>query len=182
MFDLFKPPACCCRKTLICLWCALQQTWIRSLMLLPASTWTMLPVSLTSWKKLVLTVPRSGVFDNQKQTNFRDGKGKVYMTHPTKAVYKFIMQDFLRMRCARHPIFRTILNFHSQLWLNRFSVYSPRFQHVFCFYHNRLCAPTDITLSRFFFHTVPCRTRPRRVHVPHRYCWAQDSLHWRLLP
>lgn len=73
----------------------------------------MLPVSLTSWKKLVLTVPRSGVFDTPKQTNFRDGKGKVYMTHPTKAVYKFIMQDFLRMRYARHPILRTILKFHS---------------------------------------------------------------------
>lgn len=32
------------------------------------------------------------------QTNFRDGKGKVYMTHPTKALHKFMMQDFLRMR------------------------------------------------------------------------------------
>lgn len=35
------------------------------------------------------------------------------MTHPTKAVYKFIMQDFLRMRYARHPNLRTILKFHS---------------------------------------------------------------------
>ncbi|KIJ58374.1 hypothetical protein HYDPIDRAFT_141557 [Hydnomerulius pinastri MD-312] len=26
-----------------------------------------------------------------------DGKGKVYMTHPTKAVHKFMMQDFVRM-------------------------------------------------------------------------------------
>lgn len=32
------------------------------------------------------------------QTNFRDGKGKVYMTHPTKALHKFMMQDFVRMR------------------------------------------------------------------------------------
>ncbi|KLO18365.1 Metallo-hydrolase/oxidoreductase [Schizopora paradoxa] len=32
-----------------------------------------------------------------EKTNFRDGKGKVYMTHPTKAVYKFLMQDFVRM-------------------------------------------------------------------------------------
>ena len=32
------------------------------------------------------------------QTNFKDGKGKVYMTHPTKAVHKFMMQDFARMR------------------------------------------------------------------------------------
>ncbi|KAH9935599.1 Metallo-hydrolase/oxidoreductase [Fomitopsis serialis] len=30
-------------------------------------------------------------------TNFRDGKGKVYMTHPTKALHKFMMQDFVRM-------------------------------------------------------------------------------------
>ena len=32
------------------------------------------------------------------QTNFRDGPGKVYMTHPTKALHKFMMQDFVRMR------------------------------------------------------------------------------------
>lgn len=31
------------------------------------------------------------------QTNFRDGKGKIYMTHPTKALHKFMMQDFVRM-------------------------------------------------------------------------------------
>ncbi|KAH7888850.1 beta-lactamase-like protein [Phlebopus sp. FC_14] len=33
-----------------------------------------------------------------EKTNFRDGKGKVYMTHPTKAIHKLMMQDFLRMR------------------------------------------------------------------------------------
>ncbi|KAG6829484.1 endoribonuclease ysh1 [Tricholoma furcatifolium] len=27
----------------------------------------------------------------------QDGKGKVYMTHPTKAVHKFMMQDYVRM-------------------------------------------------------------------------------------
>ncbi|KAH8119337.1 Metallo-hydrolase/oxidoreductase [Phellopilus nigrolimitatus] len=32
-----------------------------------------------------------------EKTNFKDGSGKVYMTHPTKAVYKFLMQDFVRM-------------------------------------------------------------------------------------
>ncbi|KIM45434.1 hypothetical protein M413DRAFT_442111 [Hebeloma cylindrosporum] len=31
-----------------------------------------------------------------EKTNFKDGKGKVYMTHPTKAVHKFMMQDFVR--------------------------------------------------------------------------------------
>ncbi|KAL0956605.1 hypothetical protein HGRIS_002742 [Hohenbuehelia grisea] len=31
-----------------------------------------------------------------EKTNFRDGKGKVYMTHPTKALHKFMMQDFMR--------------------------------------------------------------------------------------
>lgn len=35
-----------------------------------------------------------------EKTNFRDGKGKVYMTHATKAVYKFIMQDFVRMSAS----------------------------------------------------------------------------------
>ncbi|KAF8627840.1 hypothetical protein AX15_004257 [Amanita polypyramis BW_CC] len=32
-----------------------------------------------------------------EKTNFREGKGKVYMTHPTKAVHKFMMQDYVRM-------------------------------------------------------------------------------------
>ncbi|KAF9244896.1 beta-lactamase-like protein [Melanogaster broomeanus] len=35
-----------------------------------------------------------------EKTNFREGTGKVYMTHPTKAVYKFMMQDFLRMNSS----------------------------------------------------------------------------------
>ncbi|KIJ18888.1 hypothetical protein PAXINDRAFT_109303 [Paxillus involutus ATCC 200175] len=35
-----------------------------------------------------------------EKTNFREGNGKVYMTHPTKAVYKFMMQDFLRMNSS----------------------------------------------------------------------------------
>jgi cleavage and polyadenylation specificity factor subunit 3 len=38
------------------------------------------------------------VLEYMAQTNFRDGKGKVYMTHPTKAVHKFMMQDYVRMR------------------------------------------------------------------------------------
>ncbi|KAH9978661.1 beta-lactamase-like protein [Lactifluus volemus] len=32
-----------------------------------------------------------------EKTNFKEGKGKVYMTHPTKALHKFMMQDFVRM-------------------------------------------------------------------------------------
>lgn len=41
-----------------------------------------------------------------EKTNFKDGKGKVYMTHPTKAVYKFIMQDYVRMSSASaDPLF-----------------------------------------------------------------------------
>lgn len=35
-----------------------------------------------------------------EKTNFRDGRGKVYMTHPTKAVYRFLMSDFVRMSSA----------------------------------------------------------------------------------
>ncbi|KAJ6504810.1 beta-lactamase-like protein [Mycena vitilis] len=31
-----------------------------------------------------------------EKTNFREGKGKVYMTHPTKSLHKFMMQDFVR--------------------------------------------------------------------------------------
>lgn len=41
-----------------------------------------------------------------EKTNFREGKGKVYMTLATKAVYKFIMQDFLRMSSSStEPLF-----------------------------------------------------------------------------
>ncbi|EGG02623.1 uncharacterized protein MELLADRAFT_38438 [Melampsora larici-populina 98AG31] len=32
-----------------------------------------------------------------ENTNFKEGNGKVFMTHPTKAVYRFLMQDFVRM-------------------------------------------------------------------------------------
>ena len=35
-----------------------------------------------------------------EKTNFRDGKGKVFMTHPTKAVYRFLMSDFVRISNA----------------------------------------------------------------------------------
>ncbi|KAK0534538.1 endoribonuclease ysh1 [Tilletia horrida] len=35
-----------------------------------------------------------------EKTNFRDGRGKVYMTHPTKAVYRFLMSDFVRVSSA----------------------------------------------------------------------------------
>ena len=34
------------------------------------------------------------------QTNFKDGGGKVYMTSPTKEVYRILMRDFVRMRCV----------------------------------------------------------------------------------
>lgn len=35
-----------------------------------------------------------------EKTNFKDGKGRVYMTHPTKAVYRFLMSDFVRISNA----------------------------------------------------------------------------------
>jgi cleavage and polyadenylation specificity factor subunit 3 len=31
------------------------------------------------------------------QTNFKEGKGVVYMSHPTKAVYRYLMSDFVRV-------------------------------------------------------------------------------------
>ncbi|KDQ21927.1 hypothetical protein BOTBODRAFT_26331 [Botryobasidium botryosum FD-172 SS1] len=41
-----------------------------------------------------------------EKTNFKDGKGKVYMTHPTKAVFKFMMQDFVRTSTSSNePLF-----------------------------------------------------------------------------
>ena len=35
-----------------------------------------------------------------EKTNFKDGRGKVYMTHPTKAIYRFLMSDFVRISNA----------------------------------------------------------------------------------
>lgn len=35
-----------------------------------------------------------------EKTNFSEGKGKVYMTHPTKAIYRFLMSDFVRISNA----------------------------------------------------------------------------------
>ncbi|KAG8947047.1 endoribonuclease ysh1 [Tulasnella sp. 424] len=44
-----------------------------------------------------------------EKTNFKDGKGKVYMTHATKAVYKFMMQDFVRMSSSSgDPLFSAL--------------------------------------------------------------------------
>ncbi|KIO33490.1 hypothetical protein M407DRAFT_17745 [Tulasnella calospora MUT 4182] len=44
-----------------------------------------------------------------EKTNFKDGKGKVYMTHATKAVYKFMMQDFVRMSASSgDPLFSAL--------------------------------------------------------------------------
>ncbi|KAG8744464.1 endoribonuclease ysh1 [Ceratobasidium sp. 414] len=44
-----------------------------------------------------------------EKTNFKEGKGKVYMTHPTKAVYKYIMQDFVRMSSSgNEPLYTPV--------------------------------------------------------------------------
>ena len=151
-------------------------TWIRSLILSPASTWTMLPVSLTSWKKLVLAapvlaclIPKTDQFPRWK------GQGVHDASHESRLQIHYARLSPNEVRSSSESSHHTQI---SQLWLNRLSVHSPRFQHVFRFYHNCLCAPADITLSRLFFHPVPCWTRPRRVHVPHRHCWSQDPLHW----
>ncbi|EDR06145.1 uncharacterized protein LACBIDRAFT_300301 [Laccaria bicolor S238N-H82] len=46
---------------------------------------------------LSVTMLGAGQEVDDLATNFQDGKGKVHMTHPTKAVHKFIMQDYVRM-------------------------------------------------------------------------------------
>ncbi|KAG1766931.1 beta-lactamase-like protein [Suillus occidentalis] len=45
----------------------------------------------------------------------RDGKGKVYMTHPTKAVHKFMMQDFVRMSSSSSDALFTPLEMNMSL-------------------------------------------------------------------
>lgn len=36
--------------------------------------------------------------DSISQTNFKDGNGKVYMTHATKAIYGLTMMDTVRLK------------------------------------------------------------------------------------
>jgi cleavage and polyadenylation specificity factor subunit 3 len=50
-----------------------------------------------------------------EKTNFRDGKGKVYMTHPTKAVHKFMMQDFVRTSSSSSDALFTPLEMNMSL-------------------------------------------------------------------
>ncbi|TCD67440.1 endoribonuclease ysh1 [Steccherinum ochraceum] len=50
-----------------------------------------------------------------EKTNFRDGKGKVYMTHPTKALHKFMMQDFVRMSSSTSDALFTPLDLSMSL-------------------------------------------------------------------
>ncbi|SCZ88382.1 BZ3500_MvSof-1268-A1-R1_Chr2-1g04374 [Microbotryum saponariae] len=40
------------------------------------------------------------VMEKVNPTNFREGNGVVYMSHPTKAVYRFLMSDFVRVSTA----------------------------------------------------------------------------------
>ena len=37
-----------------------------------------------------------------ERTNFRDGNGKVYMTHATKAIYGLTMMDTVRIKWVPH--------------------------------------------------------------------------------
>ena len=159
-----------CRKTPICLWCALQQAWIRSLILLLASIWTMLPVSHILWKRLAGRFPFSYVsLRSQSPTTDQFPRRKGQSVHD--ASYQGCLQvHYARLSpnevCPPSKV-STPTQLYSQFWLNRLSVHSPRFQHVFCFYHNCFCASAYIALSWVFLHAVPCRTRPRRMHVPH---------------
>lgn len=43
-----------------------------------------------------------------RQTNFRQGHGKVYMTHPTKVLYKLVIQDLLSAECVANSIARAL--------------------------------------------------------------------------
>ncbi|KAI6169320.1 beta-lactamase-like protein [Pisolithus thermaeus] len=40
-----------------------------------------------------------------EKTNFKEGKGKVYMTHSTKILHKFMMQDYLRTSASADALF-----------------------------------------------------------------------------
>ncbi|KZT10629.1 uncharacterized protein LAESUDRAFT_741096 [Laetiporus sulphureus 93-53] len=50
-----------------------------------------------------------------EKTNFKDGKGKIYMTHPTKALHKFMMQDFVRMSSSTSDALFTPLDLSMSL-------------------------------------------------------------------
>lgn len=49
--------------------------------------------------------------DSRSQTNFRDGPGKVYMTHATKAIYGLTMMDTVRIQSVKsHSVYLSTTN------------------------------------------------------------------------
>ncbi|KAJ6594393.1 beta-lactamase-like protein [Mycena capillaripes] len=52
-----------------------------------------------------------------EKTNFREGKGKVYMTHATKALHKFMGQDFVRTSSSSSDALFTPLDMEMSLAL-----------------------------------------------------------------
>lgn len=77
------------------------------------------------------------------QTDF---KGKVYMTHPTKSVYKLILQDYVKVRCTR----RTRRN-SARVSLSRAAPALHHWRHAACWRARR-----SRSVSR----------RPGRSHLP----------------
>lgn len=55
---------------------------------------------LISWRRYTLAFSDHGenFADSISQTNFKDGNGKVYMTHATKAIYGLTMMDTVRLK------------------------------------------------------------------------------------
>ena len=99
------------------------------------------------------------------KTNFR---GRVFMTHPTKAIYKWLIQDSVRVG-------NTSSNPTSQPALHR----AGPSQHLPTDRSDRL--PHHPYRLVYPNHSLPCRTRPGGGDVPHRDCWAQHLLYGRLL-
>ncbi|CCO35320.1 Endoribonuclease YSH1 [Rhizoctonia solani AG-1 IB] len=87
-----------------------------------------------------------------EKTNFKEGKGKVYMTHPTKAVYKYIMQDFVRMSTAGSESLYTPLDVSLSL------------SHIIPISAHQLISPTP-GLSFTPYHAGHVTTREKKIAI-----------------
>ncbi len=80
------------------------------------------------------------------------------MTHPTKALHKFMMQDFVRMGCvcSLRLLEHNSYPFH-QLYFFGCPFLSFRYVHVVRLYHSYLCPSSHNTVPGCHIHTLSCR-------------------------
>ena len=100
------------------------------------------------------------------------------MTHPTKALHKFMMQDYVRMGYdSSSPLSGVLAHILLQFFYFGCTILTFGYDDVSRVYHTNICASTYHCLPWHLFHAIPCWTRPWSLHVPHRFLWAKNSVY-----